>query len=72
MLDQISTLIDNGTVRVNIDQVFDLADGAAAHRALEGGHTRGKIVLRVTDAEQDAAGTSDAEAAAAGQTESAA
>ena len=72
VLDTITALIDNGTVRVNIDQVFDLADGAAAHRALEGGHTRGKIVLRVTDAEQDAAGTSDAEAAAAGQTESAA
>jgi len=72
VLDAITALIDNGTVRVNIDQVFDLADGAAAHRALEGGHTRGKIVLRVTDAEQDAAGTSDAEAAAAGQTESAA
>ena len=72
VLETITALIDNGTVRVNIDQVFDLADGAAAHRALEGGHTRGKIVLRVTDAEQDAAGTSDAEAAAAGQTESAA
>ncbi|MGY4859224.1 NADP-dependent oxidoreductase [Cryobacterium sp. AP23] len=58
VLDTITTLIDNGSVRVNIDQVFDLADGAAAHRALEGGHTRGKIVLRVSDPEQDAATTS--------------
>ena len=72
VLDAITALIDNGTVRVNIDQVLDLADGAAAHRSLEGGHTRGKIVLRVSDAEQDAAGTSDPEAAAAGQAESAA
>ena len=55
VLDQISTLIDNGTVRVNIDQVFDLADGASAHRALEGGHTRGKIVLRVSDTDESAA-----------------
>ena len=55
VLDNITTLIDNGAVRVNIDQVFDLADGAAAHRALEGGHTRGKIVLRVSDADESAA-----------------
>ncbi|WEO77783.1 NADP-dependent oxidoreductase [Cryobacterium sp. SO2] len=55
VLDTITALIDNGTVRVNIDQVFDLADGAAAHRALEGGHTRGKIVLRVSDADESAA-----------------
>ncbi|MBX0300687.1 NADP-dependent oxidoreductase [Cryobacterium sp. 1639] len=55
VLDTITALIDNGTVRVNIDQVFDLADGAAAHRAIEGGHTRGKIVLRVTEADESAA-----------------
>ena len=77
VLDAITALIDNGTVRVNVDQVFDLADGAAAHRALEGGHTRGKIVLRVSDLEQDAAGTSAADeiadrTAATTETESAA
>jgi NADPH:quinone reductase-like Zn-dependent oxidoreductase len=72
VLEAITALIDSGAVRVNIDHVFDLADGAAAHRALEGGHTRGKIVLRVTDLEQDAAGTSDAEYAADGRAESAA
>lgn len=74
VLDTITALIDNGTVRANIDQVFDLADGAAAHRALEGGHTRGKIVLRVTDLEQDAAGIADdaADHAAAADAESAA
>ena len=38
------------TCKVYVDQVFDLADAADAHRALERGHTRGKIVLRVTDA----------------------
>jgi NADPH:quinone reductase-like Zn-dependent oxidoreductase len=54
-LDAITALIDNGAVRVNVDRVFDLADGAAAHRALEGGHTSGKIVLRVSDLEQESA-----------------
>jgi NADPH:quinone reductase-like Zn-dependent oxidoreductase len=27
--------------------VFDLADSASAHRAIEKGHTRGKIVVSV-------------------------
>ncbi|KFF58786.1 NADPH:quinone reductase [Cryobacterium sp. MLB-32] len=48
-LDRISALVDSGEVRVHIDRVFDLADGADAHRAVEGGHTRGKVVLRVSD-----------------------
>ena len=47
-LEQITALIEAGSVRVNIDQIFDLAEGADAHRALEAGHTRGKIVLRVS------------------------
>jgi NADPH:quinone reductase-like Zn-dependent oxidoreductase len=45
----ITRLIDSGDVRVYVDQVFDLADAAAAHEALESGHTRGKMVLRVAD-----------------------
>ena len=48
-LDVITELIDDGAVRVHVDRVFPLADGAAAHRLIEEGHTRGKIVLRVTD-----------------------
>jgi len=47
-LDEISALLDAGTVRVHVDAVFDLADGAEAHRLIEEGHTRGKIVLRVS------------------------
>ncbi|MEO8908266.1 MAG: NADP-dependent oxidoreductase [Microbacteriaceae bacterium] len=43
----IAALIDVGDVRVEIDTVFGLADAAAAHRALEAGHTRGKIVIAV-------------------------
>ncbi|MDY0908905.1 NADP-dependent oxidoreductase [Microbacterium sp. CFBP9034] len=45
----VGRLLDSGAVQVYIDQVFDLADAAAAHRALEAGHARGKIVLRVSD-----------------------
>jgi NADPH:quinone reductase-like Zn-dependent oxidoreductase len=45
----ISRLLEYGDVRVFVDQVFELEDAAAAHRALETGHTRGKIVLKVSD-----------------------
>ncbi|MCY7403244.1 MAG: NADP-dependent oxidoreductase [Cryobacterium sp.] len=46
-LDQITTLVNSGAVRVHVDQIFELDEGAAAHRLLEEGHTRGKIVLGV-------------------------
>jgi NADPH:quinone reductase-like Zn-dependent oxidoreductase len=42
-------LLDSGAVQVYIDRVFDLSEAAAAHREIESGHTRGKIVLRVSD-----------------------
>lgn len=45
----ISRLLDSGDVRVHVDRVFDLADAAEAHRVIEQGHTRGKIVLRVSE-----------------------
>ncbi len=45
----VGRLLDSGAVQVYIDRVFDLEDAAAAHAELEQGHTRGKIVLRVSD-----------------------
>ncbi|HWM33887.1 MAG TPA: NADP-dependent oxidoreductase [Pseudolysinimonas sp.] len=48
-LAEIGRLIDAGQVRVHVDRVFDLADAAEAHRAIETGHTRGKLVLRVSE-----------------------
>lgn len=45
----ITRLIESGDVRVHIDEVFDLADAAAAHETLALGHTRGKLVLKVAD-----------------------
>ena len=44
----IARLLDSGAVQVYIDRVFDLDDAASAHRELELGHTRGKIVLQVS------------------------
>lgn len=45
----ITRLLESGDVRVFVDQVFDLSEAAQAHTALETGHTRGKIVLKVSD-----------------------
>jgi NADPH:quinone reductase-like Zn-dependent oxidoreductase len=45
----VARLLDSGAVQVYIDKVFDLRDAADAHAELENGHTRGKIVLRVSD-----------------------
>ena len=45
----VGRLLDSGAVQVYIDRVFDLKDAADAHAELEQGHTRGKIVLRVSD-----------------------
>jgi NADPH:quinone reductase-like Zn-dependent oxidoreductase len=45
----IGRLLSSGSIQVYIEQVFDLADAAAAHTVLEEGHTRGKLVLRVSD-----------------------
>jgi NADPH:quinone reductase-like Zn-dependent oxidoreductase len=45
----VGRLLDSGAVQVYIDRVFDLKDAASAHTELEQGHTRGKIVLRVSD-----------------------
>lgn len=45
----IARLLESGAVRVHVDEVFALEDAAAAHAKLEEGHTRGKIVLRVTE-----------------------
>ena len=43
----IARLIDDGSVRVHVDRELPLAEGAEAHRLLEDGHVRGKVVLRV-------------------------
>jgi NADPH:quinone reductase-like Zn-dependent oxidoreductase len=42
---ELARLAEDGTLRVFVDQTFPLADAAAAHRAIMGGHTPGKIAL---------------------------
>lgn len=46
-LEQLSHWIDTGKLKPVVEQVFPLTSVAEAHDHLEGGHTRGKIVLRV-------------------------
>jgi len=45
----ISRLLESGDVRVYVDQVFEFEGAVAAHEALETGHTRGKIVITVSE-----------------------
>ena len=46
-LAEIGTLVENGQLRPVIDSVFSLEDAAAAHRRVESGRSRGKVVLAV-------------------------
>lgn len=44
-LGELAALAAAGHLRVEVSETFELEDAATAHRAIEGGHTRGKIVL---------------------------
>ncbi|HSV36395.1 MAG TPA: NADP-dependent oxidoreductase, partial [Ramlibacter sp.] len=46
-LAQVARMIDAGELEVVIDREFPLAEAAEAHRRIEAGHARGKIILRV-------------------------
>ena len=46
-LTQIAGLIDDGTIKVEIDSVLPLAEVARAHELVESRHARGKVVLSV-------------------------
>ena len=47
-LAQIAALVDEGHVRPEIDAVYPLQEAASAHERVERGHTRGKVVLKVS------------------------
>ncbi len=47
-LDQIRHLVEAGKLTVHLSATFPLAEAAKAHEAMETGHTRGKIVLRMS------------------------
>jgi NADPH:quinone reductase-like Zn-dependent oxidoreductase len=46
-LNEIARLIDAGRVKPVVSAVIPLADARKAHELSDGGHARGKIVLRV-------------------------
>lgn len=48
-LAQIASLVDAGKVRPVVSQVLPLREARRAQEASQGGHTRGKIVLKVVD-----------------------
>lgn len=48
-LTALAALVDEGRVRVEIQEVFDLERTADAHRLVAEGHTRGKVVIRVSE-----------------------
>ncbi|MGC9669888.1 NADP-dependent oxidoreductase [Planosporangium sp. 12N6] len=48
-LARLAPALDEGAVAVIVSTRFDLEDAPAAHAQVEQGHTRGKVVLSVTD-----------------------
>nr|WP_188755087.1 NADP-dependent oxidoreductase [Microbacterium album] len=48
-LGTIARLLESGSVQVYVEKVFDLEQAAQAHRHVEEGHARGKVVLRIGD-----------------------
>jgi NADPH:quinone reductase-like Zn-dependent oxidoreductase len=46
-LDALATLVDEGSVRVDVAGTFPLDQIGEAHRVSEEGHTRGKIALSI-------------------------
>jgi NADPH:quinone reductase-like Zn-dependent oxidoreductase len=46
-LDRIRELIEAGDFKANVSGTFDLEDVTEAHRQVESGHTRGKVVLKI-------------------------
>jgi len=50
-LTQVLMLLRQGDVHVTLSGEFPLAEGALAHGAIEGGHVRGKLLLRMPAAD---------------------
>jgi NADPH2:quinone reductase len=51
-LSRISRLIDSGYIKPHVDVIYPLQAARAAHAYGQRGHTRGKIVLRVTEKDE--------------------
>jgi NADPH:quinone reductase-like Zn-dependent oxidoreductase len=46
-LEQIARLFDDGAVKTHVQKIYPLAKAAEAHRVLEDGHVKGKLVLNL-------------------------
>jgi NADPH2:quinone reductase len=47
ILDQCARWCEEGRLQIEVSRVFPLQAAAEAHRAIEAGHTRGKLVLEM-------------------------
>jgi NADPH:quinone reductase-like Zn-dependent oxidoreductase len=52
-LDELVDLHGSGALRVHVRRRYALHEAAAAHRDIETGHGRGKVVLAIADADAD-------------------
>ncbi len=48
-LHTIARLVNTGRVAAVIDSLYDMRDASQAHRKVEGGHVRGKVILKIED-----------------------
>ena len=48
-MEKIADLVETGAVTMPPIECFELEDVSAAHKKIEGGHVRGKLVLRVDE-----------------------
>lgn len=46
-LAELSRQVEAGAIRIEVQQVFPLADAAKAHEVSQGGHVRAKLVVEV-------------------------
>lgn len=46
-IDEIFAWVQNGALKIGIDQVFDLRDASLAHQYIESGKTKGKLLLKM-------------------------
>ena len=47
-LHELAELVEDGRLKPHVEEAFPLERAADAHERIEGGHTRGKLVLSVS------------------------